>query len=188
MRVSTLFGATLAALASLWGITAPSTPGIELAKAAVTFKKPLELISTTTTYQETDVWGARYYFTLFLPENAGESLERVTINQRQGFEDIQFRLQDTRAFEGTAGKKGARFTLKEVTKDPQSLTISLMFDPPVQPGKTVTIELHPVRNPSVGGVYIFGVTAFPAVENPYGLYLGVGRLHFYDSSPFFLFH
>lgn len=188
MRVSTVFGATLAVLATLWGITAPSTSSLELVKAAVTFKKPLDLISTTTTYNETDAWGARYYFTVFLPENAGESLERVTIQQRQGFENIQFRLQDTQAFEGTPGNKGARFPLKAVTKDPQSPTISVTFNPPVPPGKTVTIELHPVRNPSVGGVYIFGVTAFPAVENPYGLYLGVGRLQFYESHPFWLFH
>lgn len=144
-------------------------------------------MGATTTYNETDVWGARYYFTLSIPENAGEALGRVTINQRQGFETIDFKLKNTQAFVGTPRNQGERLTLKAVTQDPQSLTISVTFAPPVQPGTTVTIELRPVRNPSLSGVYIFGVTAFPAVENPYGLYLGVGRLQFYDSRPdFFL--
>ena len=144
-------------------------------------------MGATTTYNETDVWGARYYFTLSIPENAGEALGRVTINQRQGFETIDFKLKNTQAFVGTPRNQGERLTLQAVTQDPQSPTISVTFAPPVQPGTTVTIELRPVRNPSLSGVYIFGVTAFPAVENPYGLYLGVGRLQFYDSRPdFFL--
>lgn len=185
MRVSTLFAASLATVVSLWGIVAPSTPAIELVNGKVPFKKPLDLISATTTYNDTDVWGARYYFTISIPENAGEALGRVTINQRQGFEDIEFKLKDTQAFVGTPRHKGERLTLKEVTKDPESPTIAVTFDPPVKPGTIVTIELRPVRNPSFGGVYIFGVTVFPAAENPYSLYLGVGRLHFYDSRPDF---
>lgn len=188
MRVSTIFAATLAALASLWGVAAPSPEAMQLARATVSFKKPINFIGATTTYNETHVWGARYYFTLSVPENAGEALGRVTINQRQGFEDIRFQVEDTRAFEGKPRSKGDKLTLKEVKKDPQSPTISVTFDPPVKPGTTVTIELRPIRNPSVGGVYIFGVTAFPAVENPYGLYLGVGRLQFYEGGPNFFLH
>ncbi len=187
MRVLSIFAATLAALTNLGGFAAPSTHAIQLANGRVSFKKAPDLISATTTYNETDVWGARYYFTLSIPENAGEALERVTINQRQGFEEIEFKLKDTQAFVGTPRHKDERLTLKDVTKDPQSPTISVTFDPPVKPGTTVTLELRPVRNPRFSGVYIFGVTAFPAVENPYGLYLGVGRLQFYDRRPDFFF-
>lgn len=181
MRVSTIFGTTLAALASFWGVT-PQTQAVQLADGTVSFEKPPNLINVTTTYNETDVWGATYYFTLKLPENAGEPLGRVTINQRQGLDDIRFKLEDSRAFEGTPRKKGEKLTLKEVTKNVETNTISVTFDPPVMPGKTVTIGLSPVRNPWSSGVYIFGVTAFPAGEKPYGLYLGVGRLQFYDND------
>jgi hypothetical protein len=180
-----IFGTTLAAWVSLAAIAIPST--LAVAQARISFKKPPDLVSVTTTYNEVYAWAARYYFTISLPENAGESLGRVTINQRQGFEEIEFKLKDTKAFEGTPRREGEKLTLKEVTKDPQSPTVSVTFDPPVQPGKTVTIELRPVRNPSLSGVYIFGVTAFPAVENPYGLYLGVGRLQFYENGLDFLF-
>jgi hypothetical protein len=187
MRVSSIFAATLAALASIGNLASSSSLALELANSRTSFKKALGFMGATTTYNETDVWGARYYFTLSIPENAGEALGRVTINQRQGFEAIDFKLKNTQAFIGTPRNQGERLTLKAVTQDPQSPTISVTFAPPVQPGTTVTIELRPVRNPSLSGVYIFGVTAFPAVENPYGLYLGVGRLQFYDSRPdFFL--
>lgn len=187
MRVSTIFGATLAASASLWGFVAPSIQAIQLAAGTVTFKKPPNLVSVTTTYNEADVWGATYYFTLELPENAGEPLQRVTINQIEGIEDIRFELEKTQAFEGTSRHKRERLTLKEVTNDAKTKTISVTFDPPVVPGKTFTIALRPIRNPEIGGVYLFGVTAFPAVEKPYGLYLGPGRLHFYDRGRFFPF-
>ena len=187
MHVLSIFSATLAALTSLWGFAAPSTQAIQLANGRVSFKKAPDLISATTTYNETNVWGARYYFSLSIPENAGEALGRVTINQRQGFEEIEFKLKDTQAFVGTPRHKDQRLTLKDVTKEPQSPTISVTFEPPVKPGTTVTIELRPTRNPRFSGVYIFGVTAFPAVENPYGLYLGVGRLQFYDGRSDFFF-
>ncbi len=187
MRVSTVFGATLAASVSIWAIAAPSTQAIQLADGTVSFEKPPNLISATTTYNATYVWGATYYFTLELPTNAGEPLRRVTINQRQGVDDIRFDLEDTRAFEGTPRNKGEKLTLKEVTKDADTQTISVTFDPPIQPGKTFTIGLRPVRNPWSSGAYIFGVTAFPVGEKPYGLYLGVGRLQFYDNDRDFPF-
>ena len=182
MRVSTIFRTTLAVTASLWGVAVSPTQAIQLADGRVSFEKPPSLVKTTTTYNDTSVLGATYYFTLELPENAGEPLQRVTIHQRQGVDDIRFKLEDTRAFEGTPRHKGERLTVTEVTKDSQTKTISVVFNPPVTPGKTFTIGLRPVRNPETGGAYIFGVTAFPAGEKPYGLYLGVGRLQFYDND------
>jgi hypothetical protein len=182
MRVTTVFGITLAASASIWGLATPLTQAIQLADGIVSFEKPPNLISATTTYNTTYMWGATYYFTLELPANAGEPLQRVTIGQRQGVDDIRFDLEDTRAFEGTPRNKGEKLTLKAVTQDDQTKAISVTFDPPIQPGKTFTIGLRPIRNPSSGGAYIFGVTAFPAGEKPYGLYLGVGRLQFYDND------
>ena len=186
MRILSTALATLTTLSSLCSIAAPSPQAMYLAQGKVSFKTALSLVTATTTYNETDMWGARYYFTLSLPENAGESLGKVTIGQRQGFEDIQFKLKDTKAFKGTPRHQEEKLTLKEVTKDSNSGAICVEFDQPVKPGTTVTIELRPVRNPSVSGIYIFGVTAFPAAENPYGLYLGVGRIHFYDSRPDFI--
>nr|WP_199755917.1 DUF2808 domain-containing protein [Chroococcidiopsis cubana] len=47
----------------------------------------------------------------------------------------------------------------------------------MSPGTTVTVALRAKRNPS-GGIYLFGVTAFPTGEKSSGQFLGYGRLHF----------
>lgn len=187
MRVLTRFSTTLVLAASIWGVSTPLTQAVQLPDGTVSFEKSPRLIDATTTYNQTDVWGATYYFTLELPADAGEPLQQVTINQRQGVDRIQFDLEDSLAFEGTRRHKGERLTLTEVTENAETGAISVMLDPPLAPGQTVTIGLRPVRNPWTGGVYLFGVTAFPAGEKPYGLYLGVGRLHFYDNDTDFTF-
>lgn len=179
MRVSALSTATLAVLIGLWGASTPPAQAIRLADGTVSFEKPPDLVSVTSPYKNVDLWGATYFFSISLPLNAGEPLQKVTINQVEGVENIEFKLKETYAFEGKNWNGGEKITLGEVTRDKEKKTISVTFNPPVPPGKTFTIALRPVRNPFSSGVYLFGVTAFPAGEKPYGLYLGVGRLHFY---------
>ncbi len=182
MRSFLVFSSTLAVMASIWGVLSPSSRAIQLADGTVSFEKPPRLIDATTTFDRINVWGATYYFTVSLPENAGEPLGRVTIAQSEGLDKIRFKLDDSEAFEGKPRKKGEKLTLGSVTRDSKTGTVSVTFDPPVPPGKTITIGLEPVRNPFSSGVYLFRIKAFPAGEKAYGLDLGVGRLHFY--SPF----
>lgn len=168
------------------GVVGHLASAVQLADGTVYFVQPPRLLSATSTFNETDVWGATYYFTVSTPENAGEPLRRVTINQHEGGEDIEYSLKETRAFEGTRRDKGAAISLGEVTKERNTQTISVAFEPPVPPGKTVTISLSPKRNPSVSGVYLFGVTAFPPGEKVHGQFLGFGRLHFHRHRGTFL--
>lgn len=187
MPIPSLFGATLAVLAGMWGVFSPSAQAIRFPDGRVSFDKAPDLVAVETTFQDVNVWGATYFFTLRLPANAGEPLQRVTINQIEGSEDIRFELKQTYAVEGTGWHEGQKLTVGEVTRDKEKHAVSVTFNPPVPPGQTFTIALRPVRNPFFDGVYLFGVTAFPAGEKPYGLYLGVGRLHFYrgNGSGFF---
>jgi hypothetical protein len=67
--------------------------------------------------------------------------------------------------------------LAAVRGDSKPGEVTLMFDTPVEPGKTVTIAVKPKRNPSIGGVYLFGITAYPTGDHSPGLYLGSGRIH-----------
>lgn len=182
MHIPTIFGATLAALAGMWGVYCPSAQAIRLANGTVSFEKPPDLVSASTTFQDVNVWGATYFFTISLPSNAGEPLQQVTINQIEGLDNIRFNLKETYAVEGTGWHEGKKLTLGEVRRDKEKHAVSVMFNPPVPPGTTFTIALRPERNPFDDGVYLFGVTAFPAGEKPYGLYLGVGRLHFYRGE------
>ncbi|MGK7876902.1 MAG: DUF2808 domain-containing protein [Xenococcaceae cyanobacterium] len=168
--------------AGILTIPVTSTQAIQLPDGRVSFDKSPRLINAVTTFSSVRVREAKYYFTIYLPENAGEPLQKLTIRQRQGQEDIDFRLEKTVAFEGTHRHKGERLTLQAVRKDSETDAISVIFDPPIPPGTTFTVGLKPRENPPYSGVYLFGVTAFPAGEKPYGLYLGVGRLQFYQGG------
>lgn len=181
MRVATI-GTTLAVAVGIGGFAAQITQAVQLADGTVYFVQPPRLVAATTTFKEVNVWGATYYFTISLPDNAGEPLQRVTITQNEGTQDIRFDLEDSRAFEGTRSNRGLRLGLGGVTKERKTKTVSVTFDPPVTPGKTVTIGLRPVYNPMFSGVYLFGVTAFPPGEKSHGQFLGFGRLHFYSNS------
>ena len=182
MRIATIFGTTLALMAGIGGVTAQVTQAIQLRDGTVYFAYPPDLVDATTTFNSVNEWGATYYFTINLPQKAGEPLQRVTITQREGGDYIRFKLKDSRAFVGTRNRKGERLTLADVTQEREKKTVSVTFDPPVTPGQTVTIGLRPVKNPSFSGVYLFGVTAFPSGEKSHGQFIGFGRIHFYSDG------
>ena len=184
MRLSTLLALTLST-SSILGATDALTQETQFPEVATAFTGvPPTLISAETTFDSAESWFARYHFTINLPENAVESLGKVTIQQQRGLENIVFELQQTSAFEGTPKNQGKQLTLKDVAEDQQTRTISITLAPPVPPGTTFTVSLKPRRNPKWGGVYQFRVTAFPPGENTSGLDLGVGRLTFVDQSGF----
>lgn len=178
-RVATWFG-TILMSAGLWGLPSPVAQSVQLSDGKVYFVQPPSLVSATTTQNSVYSWGATYYFTIQVPENAGEPLQKVIINQYQGADRVRFSPNRTEVFEAKARRQTQDFALKDVTLDRETRSATVVFDPPVPPGKTVTIGLRPVRNPDISGVYLFGVTAYPPGENVHGQFLGYGRLHFYD--------
>lgn len=155
------------------------------------FVSPPRLVDASTTQNYVYAWSATYYFTLDVPESAGEPLQRVTIAQNEGADRVRFNLRETEAFDGDK-RSNTKLGLGEVTQDDKTKAITVNFNPPVPPGKRVTIALSPYQNPAFGGVYLFGVTAFPQGEPAYGQFLGFGRISIYESgndslffSPFF---
>ncbi|MBD2593525.1 DUF2808 domain-containing protein [Nostoc spongiaeforme FACHB-130] len=181
MRPRVLLGAAIASITLIKGYLLPSY-AIQLQDGTVYFAQPPRLVNAITTYKEIYAWGATYYFTISLPENAGEPLQRLAINQHEGVDNITFDLNDSVAFEGKPSGKGQKVALQTVTTDSKTRTVTLTFEPPVSPGKTITIGLKPWQNPRSSGVYLFGVTAFPTGEKSHGQFLGYGRLHFYNSG------
>lgn len=177
----TTFGFTV----GLWAAIAPMARTIQLGDGTVYFDRPPSLEDASATFNSVRAWNSTYFFTLNVPENAGEPLQRLVIEQHEGFDrKLRFDTGDTRSFEGTRGNRGTSIALGEVTHDRNTQTVSIAFDPPIDPGTTVTVGLRPRRNPSVGGVYLFGVTAFPAGESTHGQFLGYGRLHIYSNGGF----
>lgn len=154
---------------------------VEFPDGRVAFEKGPVLLDAHTTYNSVRVRQAIYYFDLELPEDIGESLQKVAIRQRRGSDRIKFNLDKTRAYLGTHNHKQDELTLS-VTQDEASEAITVVFDEPIAPGNRVTIGLKPKENPDIGGAYLFGVTTFPTGEKPLGLYLGAARLQFYQSG------
>lgn len=173
-----IVGRSLAICVAVGTFSLPAQ-AVQLANGTVYFNHPPRLVGARTTEKSIRIWGAKYDFTLSVPADAGEPLQRVAIAQREGVDNIRFRLKDTQAFIGE--RRQQSINLGAVTFNQATQTVSVTFNPPVPPGQTVTIRLVPRRNPDISGVYLFGVTALPAGEKVSGQFLGFGRLQFYDS-------
>ena len=167
------------AIVNALGVT--HAAAVEFPNGKVAFEKSPLLTNASTTFNSVRVRQAKYYFDLELPPDIGESLKKVVINQRQGAEEIKFRVDETKAYFGSYRDRAEELSL-QVSQDETTKAISVIFDRPISPGSKLTVRLKPRKNPRFGGVYLFGVTAFPTGEKPSGLYLGAGRLQFYQSG------
>ncbi len=154
---------------------------IQLPDGSTSFAKSPRLLDFMTTMSSVEVWGAKYYLTLYLPADAGLPLQTVTLKQIEGTEDIQFDLKETFAFIGDRDNRQDVIPIKQVTRSEDN-TISIVFNRAIDPDRTVTIGLVPYKNPFYDGIYLFGITSFPTGDKPRGLYLGVGRLQFYRGG------
>lgn len=149
------------------------------------FTKSPRLLGAVTTFRAVGVSYAKYYFNLALPVDAGNSLKQVAIAQRRGVEKIDFKLERTEVYLGNNRQRQEKVEISEVTQDQSTGSILVTLAEAIPPGVNLTVSLKPRRNPDYDGIYLFGVTAYPQGENPYGLYLGVARLDFDRSSDFF---
>lgn len=167
--------------ASLLGLSANAAP---LSDGQSFFKHPPRLLQATTSISGTGLPGATYQFTINIPENAGEPLKAVTIGhaEREDLDTVVFKYDESHAFAGASSAGGPQVPLSSIGGS-QSLSneVTAAFDPPVLPGRTVTIVLKPQRNPTKAGIYLFGVTAYPVGESSLGQFLGYSQLQFVHS-------
>lgn len=144
------------------------------------FSHPPQLIQAAALQIGTDI-PSTYEFTLTVPKDAGESLKAVKVVQAKNVETVKFDVGNSKAFVGERFAGSPEIRLASVGGE-QSTNLgeaTIVFDQPVQPGSTVTVALAAQRNPHLGGVYEFGVTAYPVGTNGLGQFLGYGRINFY---------
>ena len=168
---------TIVLIASLGVCSQKIAQAVQLRDGTVYFVQPPQLVLARVTDSSPGV-PATYYFSVYLPESAGEPLQRITLTQQTARENIEFNLKRTRAEAKTPSNLEQKLTLAGVTSDSNSKTVSVTFNPPVPAGRTVTVGLRSVVNPLYGGVYLFGVTAYPVGEKTRGQFLGYGRFQF----------
>ncbi len=185
MAVSKQFpvGFAIAAIASF--IVPGFSAAVQLGDGSTAFAHPPTLVKAATTNSNTYSWSSIYYYTVSVPEDSGEPLQRLTITQTEGFDrDLTFDLKRSYAFEGVFSRRKtpANLAIADIQFNPKKNQVTVMFNPPISPGKTVTVSLEPYQNPATSGVYLFDVTAFPPGEKPRGQFLGFGRITFYSGG------
>lgn len=122
---------------------------------------------------------ALYEFTIMVPSNAGAALQSIKVVQDPNLDRVHFDPNRSQAFLGSTAQ-GQPLPLAaiggEFPKDASEAIVT--FNPPIQPGQTVTVALDATANPWYSGVYLFGVTAYPEGNQTSGLFLGYGRIQF----------
>ena len=153
-------------VAILTGLSMGRGQAVQLRDGKVHFNNPPRLVDASTSQNSISATGVVYAFAIAIPQDAGEALARVQIRQAPSPDQVQFDLDSSPS---------------AIAIDNQN-NISINFNPPIPPGQDVQIRLRAIRNPGIGGVYLFGVTAFPQGATPQGQFLGYGRLHIYESK------
>lgn len=156
----------------------PSAQAIQFSEGRTSFGIPFRLGESRTTQASVRFRGATYYFTFDLPKTAIQPLHRIKIRQNNGAL-VEFDSTRTKAFLNRDSKQDC--PLGEVKVDAKTQEVDLIFDPPIQPGNTVTVGIGPFENPSMAGVYNFGVKAFPPGGQAQEQFLGYGPLRFFAA-------
>ncbi len=177
LKARSRFVSLLAMSAVLLGVL-PSTSRAGQIEGRSYFDHSPRLVRTVASNVLADA-SATYQFTIRIPVDAGAALQTVRIVQEQNLDRISFDSTHSRAFLGDNIAGGQSVSLAAIGGDlpkPQNET-TVTFNPPIQPGQTVTVALDATANPWHGGVYLFGVTAYPEGDQSSGLFLGYGRVH-----------
>ncbi len=180
-------GAVALASAIAIGTVKNHAIAVQLADGMTYFERPPALLEATSNRDAVATAGGTYYFTLDVPDNAGEPLRQVAIAQYQrdsAQQRVRFTASRTVAFEGTRSDRGNALNVSAARFDAETRTLTVTFEPAIAPGTTVTLATRPERNPRSEGVYLFGVTAYPDGIDPYGQFLGYGRFHFYRPDTY----
>lgn len=181
VRSLALAGLSIGLAGTIGSAIAPSAFAVQFPDGTVAFDRPPELVEAVTRTITPGLEGD-FHFTISVPNDAGEPLEAVVISPHNHVGDISFMLDESQASLGNAFASGANLNLANVGGTPDNPDdVLVVFDEPVMPGNTVTITLTG-RNPSYGGTYQFGVTAYPAGDNAIGNFIGYGRFGFFDNN------
>lgn len=158
---------------------------IQYADGTVEFSYPLRLIDSYATRTTAGDSSVTYYLTIDFPVQAEEALDRIEVQLEQGrAPELRYRLNAIEVFQETAAGTRA-VPLGELTHDRDSQTLTITFDPPLEPGGQLLLALRPVRNPWFAGVYLFATRAFPVGETVRPRFMGYARFNFYERDRLF---
>ncbi len=165
-------------------LSAQQIAAIELEDRPTLFSYPLDVLDVRVPnnwqYQRSD-----YQFTIDIPAAAEKPVQTVTFFQVEGADYPRFSTRRTYAYEGSVGvaSPAENRTQKlniSTADDWDNRTVTVTFDPPVPPGRQITVALN-ATNPR-DGIYIYEVAATPPNTEGLGQRIGIERLNFYQGS------
>jgi Protein of unknown function (DUF2808) len=118
------------------------------------------------------------YFTVMIPQNAGEGLAKLSFSDRNTTEAprLAFNLDKTQVFLGTPEAIGQTVNFADAWVD-ETGVVWVEFDPSLAPGTVFTVALAVGQNaPSDSREY--GVAAYPESDNSVAAFVGDGMLMF----------
>lgn len=154
-----------------------SAQAVQLADGSTSFVEMPNLVAAESSQAASSI-SATYSFTIHVPDNAGEPLQAIQISQGGNVEMVRFGA--IHAYAGDRSE-GIPLGLASVGGDSSTQSTVVAFDPPIQPGRTVTVTID-TQTPPDGGVYEYGVTAYPAGDKSIGQFLGFGRFSFVSNE------
>ncbi len=122
---------------------------------------------------------ADYLFNINIPDRFCCPLQKIVFQQTEGADYPSYSTRKSYVFEG--GDRNQRISSSSIVNDTDNRTVTVIFDPPLQSGREITVVLSAFRNPR-DGIYIYQVAGLPTGENSRPRRLGTARLSFYQSS------
>lgn len=147
---------------------------------AISFNRPphLENVRVVNNNQFRE---SEYLFNVNIPADAGRPLQELVFTQTEGRDYPSFSIRDTHAYE--RGNRSADLPLSLVANDFDERTMTVIFDPPVQPGRDITVALKAHRNPRED-TYLYNVVASPEGDSVRAQRVGTGRVRIYEPQTF----
>jgi hypothetical protein len=178
------FGVVLMGGAVFSAVIPTSLAAAEMNGSSMTTVEAPRLLKVSGLHLEASGAGT-FYFTISVPVSYGKALEAIRISQiPEGDRLINFDANQSKVVVGQRMARNSEvIPLSAIggPEDEKTGAVTLAFAQPVMPGTTFTVAVEAERNPIQGGIYQFGVTAYPVGEGTTGQYLGTGRVTF-DSD------
>jgi Protein of unknown function (DUF2808) len=180
--VSTFFLGTALTLVPL-----QSAFSVELPTA---FETALKLTRAASTYDYINFYPATYQFAVQIPAEVKQPLARVSIaipGEFGAFGVNMPKKEDIYAFIATepdAMRPQVAQRVLPTQINIEGRTVLIDFPEPIASPQTVTVQFGLMRNPSLGGTYLFEVNAFPPGGQAVKQFVGFGRLVFRDNRGF----
>ncbi|MEN9222009.1 MAG: DUF2808 domain-containing protein [Thermostichus sp. BF3_bins_97] len=132
--------------------------------------------------RQTHTRGATLQITVQVPQDAGEPLQTLVIDQSQNLEALRIHPEHIAAVLGDRWQSTAPTV--PIQTELRGSEIRVQFLPALAPGTTITLGLRPISTPTTSGAYLYGVTTLASGRQPYPyLFCGLWSGGFCGGGP-----